>query len=173
MKCRRARSPNGTRAICTPGGYQRDRIGKFGRCRWGAAPDRGEQVGGQGQVQHLLLGHVDDHALPGGHLGQLLDAEPFLLGPLEGELGEQVLTHQPVLELTGLGEQPNELLAVLDSQRRLDRQSALLAPGSLTPMLPRGLPGSSWPLASAAKQDLAFAGWRTMVLGKSTRAAEV
>jgi len=85
--------------------------------------------------------------------------------PLEGELREQVLTHQSVLQLTGLSEQPNELLAVLDSQRRLDRQSPLLAPGSLTPMLPRGLPGSSRPLASATKQDLAFAGWRTMLLG--------
>jgi hypothetical protein len=75
----------------------------------GRGPDRGEQVGGQGQVEHLLLRHVDEHLLPGGHLGQLL--------------GEQVLTHQPVLQLTGLREQPHELLAVLDSQRRLDRQS--------------------------------------------------
>jgi hypothetical protein len=124
-------------------------------------------------VQHLLLGHVDEHGLPGGHLGQRLDAEPFLLGALEGELREQVLTHQPVLQLTGLGEQPNELLAVFDSQRRLYRQSPLLAPGNLTPMLPGELPGSSRPLASAARQDLAFAGWRTMLLGKSTRAAEV
>ena len=82
------------------------------------------------------LGHVDDHALPGGHLGKLLDAEPFLLGLLEGELREQVLTHQPVLQLTGLGELPNELLAVLDSQRRIDRQSRLLGSGGLTPMLP-------------------------------------
>src|SRR6266496_2274622 len=38
MKWRKARSPNGTSAICTPGGYQRDRMGKFGRCRCGAAP---------------------------------------------------------------------------------------------------------------------------------------
>src|SRR6266536_2533039 len=38
MKWRRARSPNGTSASCTPGGYQRLRIGKFGRCRCGAAP---------------------------------------------------------------------------------------------------------------------------------------
>src|SRR5919198_5093052 len=38
MKWRRARSPNGTSAIWTPGGYQRETIGKFGRCRWGAAP---------------------------------------------------------------------------------------------------------------------------------------
>jgi hypothetical protein len=133
----------------------------------GRRPDRGEQVGGQGQMQHLLLGHLDDHGLPGGHLGQLLDAEPFLLGPLEGELREQVLTHQPVLQLTGLGEQPDKLLAVLDSQRRLDRQSRLLASGGLTPMLPRGFTGSIRPLASAAEHDLAFAAcacWRTMLL---------
>jgi hypothetical protein len=89
----------------------------------GRGPDRGEQVGGQGQVEHLLLRHVDEHLLPGGHLGQLLVADPFVNAALEGELGEQVLTHQPVLQLTGLREQPHELLAVLDSQRRLDRQS--------------------------------------------------
>jgi hypothetical protein len=93
----------------------------------GRRPDRGEQVGGQGQMQHLLLGHLDEHGLPGGHLGQLLEAQPLISAALEGELGEQVLTHQPVLQLTGLGEQPHELLAVLDSQRRLDRQSRLLA----------------------------------------------
>jgi hypothetical protein len=78
-------------------------------------------------VEHLLLGHLDEHLFPGGHLGQLLGVEPFLPGVLEGELGEQVLTHQPVLQLTGLDEQPDELLAVLDSQRRLDRQARLLA----------------------------------------------
>ena len=38
MKCRSARSPNGTSAICTPGGYQPDRIGKFGRSKCGGAP---------------------------------------------------------------------------------------------------------------------------------------
>ena len=38
MKWRRARSPKPTSAICTPGGYQRDRMGKFGRWKWGAAP---------------------------------------------------------------------------------------------------------------------------------------
>jgi hypothetical protein len=74
-------------------------------------------------VQHLLLGHLDDDLFPGGHLGQLLGAEPLGGAAFEGELGEQVLTHQPVLQLTGLREQPHELLAVLDSQRRLDRQS--------------------------------------------------
>jgi hypothetical protein len=78
-------------------------------------------------MQHLLLGHLDEHLFPGGHLGQLLDAQPLISAALEGELGEQVLTHQPVLQLTGLGEQPDELLAVLDPQRRLDRQSPLLA----------------------------------------------
>ena len=38
MKWRSARSPNGTSAICTPGGYQRDKIGKLGRSKCGAAP---------------------------------------------------------------------------------------------------------------------------------------
>ena len=74
---------------------------------WGG-PDGGEQVGGQRQVQHLLLDDVDEHLLPGGHRGQLLVA-----------------------------------------QRRLERQSRLLASGGLTPMLPRRLSGSSRPLASA------------------------
>jgi hypothetical protein len=78
-------------------------------------------------MQHLLLDDVDEHPLPGGHLGQLLGAQPLIGAALEGELGEQVLAHQPVLQLTGLGEQPQQLLAVLDSQPRLDRQSRLLA----------------------------------------------
>ena len=37
-KCRRACSPNGTSASRTPDGYRRDRIGKFGRSKCGAAP---------------------------------------------------------------------------------------------------------------------------------------
>jgi hypothetical protein len=123
MKWRRARSPKGTSATCTPGGYQRDRVGKFGRCRWGAAPIAVSRLVARARWEHLLLRHVDEHLLPGGHLGQLLVADPFVNASLEGELGEQVLTHQPVLQLTGLREQPLELLAVLDSRRRLDRQS--------------------------------------------------
>ena len=38
MKWRSARSPNGTSAIWTIGGYQRDKIGKLGRSKCGAAP---------------------------------------------------------------------------------------------------------------------------------------
>ncbi len=38
MKWRSARSPNPTSAIWTPGGYQRDKIGKLGRSKCGAAP---------------------------------------------------------------------------------------------------------------------------------------
>jgi hypothetical protein len=34
------------------------------------------------------------------HIGQLLGGNSLLLGPLEAELREQVLTHQPVLQLT-------------------------------------------------------------------------
>jgi hypothetical protein len=100
-------------------------------------PDRGQQVGGQGQMQHLLLGHLDDHGLPSGHLGQLLAAEPFLQVPLEGELGEQVLAHQPVLH------------AELDPQRRLDRQSRLLASGWPDTDATREPTGPTRPLASA------------------------
>jgi hypothetical protein len=82
-------------------------VGEVGPVRVGG-PDRRQQVGGQGQMQHLLLGHLDDHDLPGGHPGQLLVAQPLISAALEGELGEQVLTHQPVLQLTGLVEQPHE-----------------------------------------------------------------
>jgi len=44
-------------------------------------------------VEHLLLGHVDDDGLPGGHLGQLLVGEALVGATLEGELREQVLAH--------------------------------------------------------------------------------
>ena len=49
---------------------------------WGG-PDGGEQVGGQRQVQHLLLDDVDEHLLPGGHRGQLLAAETLVTAALE------------------------------------------------------------------------------------------
>jgi hypothetical protein len=110
-----------------PGRIPARQDGEVGPVQMGGSPDRRQQVGGQGQMQHLLLADVDEHPLPSGHLGQLLGSEPFVRAALEGELGEQVLTHQPVLQLTGLREQPEQLLTALHPQRGLHRHRDLLA----------------------------------------------
>src|SRR5437773_4449555 len=108
MKWRRARSPKGTSATCTPWGYQRDRIGKFGRCRWGAAPIAVSRLVARARWSISCLVTSTITASQAATLASCSAPSPS--SALEGELGEQVLTHQPVLQLTGLDEQPDELL---------------------------------------------------------------
>jgi hypothetical protein len=81
--------------------------------------DRGQDVGGQRQVQHLLLDDIDQRGLPRLHPRELLRGKTLGDGALERELRVQVLTHQAMLDLAGLAQQVDKLLTALDLQRRL------------------------------------------------------
>ena len=81
--------------------------------------DRGQDVGGQRQVQHLLLDDIDQRGLPRLHPRELLRGETLAGGALERELRVQVLAHQAMLDLAGLAEQVDKLFPALHLQRRL------------------------------------------------------
>src|SRR5262245_7144735 len=65
-----------------------------------------------------------DHAAPAKHRLERVAGESLVFALLEGECREQVLAHDPVLELRGLVEHVDERLAVLDHKRRLRRRVA-------------------------------------------------
>ena len=81
--------------------------------------DRGEHVLHEREVQHLLGGDVGDRAAPAGDRLELLGGEPLVCALLEREGREQVLAHDPVLELGGLAQHVDQRLAMLDHERRL------------------------------------------------------
>src|SRR6266511_3713310 len=76
MKWRSARSPNPTSAIWTPGGYQRDKIGKLGPLEMRRRADGRQDVRAQRKVEHLLLDHTDQRCLPGLHPVELGGVRP-------------------------------------------------------------------------------------------------
>jgi hypothetical protein len=82
-------------------------------------PDRRQDVGSQRQVQHLLLDHGDQRRFPGLHPGELGLGQALVQPALERELRIQVLTHQTVLDLTGLTQQIHQLFPGFHPQRRL------------------------------------------------------
>ena len=81
--------------------------------------DRGEHVLHEREVQHLLGGDVGDRVAPAGDGVEFLRREPLVRALLERERREQVLAHDPVLELGGLAQHVDERLAMLDDERRL------------------------------------------------------
>ena len=94
---------------------------EIGPLEMGRGAKRAQDVGGQGQVQHLLLDDVDQGQFPGLDAGQLLRRDAFLDAPLQRELGVQVFAEQAVLEFAGLTEQVDELLPALNSQGRFGK----------------------------------------------------
>jgi hypothetical protein len=93
-----------------------------GEVRRGA--DRREQVLDQREVEHLVSRHVGDDLAPALHGRQLVLGQPLVGALLEREHGEQVLEHDPVLQLSGLVEHVDQRLAMLDHERRLGRRLA-------------------------------------------------
>ena len=51
---------------------------QVGALEMGRGPDSGQDVGGQGQMQHLLLDDVDESGLPGLDSVQLVGREPLV-----------------------------------------------------------------------------------------------
>src|SRR6266481_4154075 len=124
MKWRSARSPNGTSAICTPGGYQRDTIGKLGRSKCGAAPMAVKMLVASARCSISCLITLISAFSPGLHPGELGLGQALIQPALERELRVQVLTHQAVLELAGLTQQIHQLLPGIHPQRRLSQRIA-------------------------------------------------
>ena len=81
--------------------------------------DRRQQVLDEREVQHLLLRDGEDRRAPAVHRLELLGGEALIGALLHREGREEVLAEDRVLELGGLAEQVDELLAVLDDDRRL------------------------------------------------------
>jgi hypothetical protein len=72
--------------------------------------DRGEHVLHEGEVQHLLGGDLCDLPAPAGDGLELLGGEAFVDALLERERREEVLAHDPVLDLGGLAQHVDERL---------------------------------------------------------------
>ena len=83
--------------------------------------DRREQVVHEREVEHLLGRDVRDRGPPAVDRRQLAPCQPLVLALLERERREQVLAHDPVLELGRLAQHVDQRLAMLDHERRLGR----------------------------------------------------
>jgi len=105
----------------------RRRLGEVRAPQVGGGADGSQQVRHQGQVQHLLLGHLLDRLAPARDRPDLVGAQPLVLLLLAREGGEEVAAAEPVLELGGLIQQGDELLPRFGAQRGSSRH-------------PRGLP---------------------------------
>jgi hypothetical protein len=92
---------------------------QVGALEMGRRADSGQDVGGQGQVQHLLLDDVDEGGLPGLDPSELLRREALVGGALERELCVQVFAHEGMLDFAGLAEEVDKLFPALHLQRRL------------------------------------------------------
>ncbi len=96
---------------------RRDREVRAAQVRRGA--HGGEQVLHQREVQHLLLGDVDELVAPVLHERLHVGGEALAGVLLERERGEEVLAEDEMLQLGGLAEDVDQRLAVLDADRRL------------------------------------------------------
>jgi hypothetical protein len=81
--------------------------------------DGSEHVLDERQVEHLLLGDLEDRLPPAADRPVLLGRQAFVAGPLQREGRVEVLAHDPVLELGGLAQEIDERIAVLDHDGRL------------------------------------------------------
>ncbi len=98
------------------GGYQRERIGKLGRSKWGAAPIAVRMLVASARCSISCL---MTSMMAGSQAWMRVSCSgvtPSLDAALEGELRVQVLAEQAVLELAGLAEQVDELLPAIHEQ---------------------------------------------------------
>jgi hypothetical protein len=127
MKCCSAGSPEGHQRQVHARRIVVRRRGQVGPGQMRRRADRREHVLHQREVEHLLGGDVGDRPPPAGDGLELLRCEAFVLALLQRERREQVLAHDPVLELGGLAEHVDQRLAMLDHEGRLRfRPSAAL-----------------------------------------------
>src|SRR5262249_11469054 len=91
-------------------------LGQVGPRQMGTYPNGRQQVAGDGQMEHLLLGNPHDRGSPPFDRGELLTREPFIDGALERERSKQILTHDRMLKLSGRAEHVDERAAMLDDE---------------------------------------------------------
>ena len=103
------------------------------------AADRGEHVADRPEMRHLLACDREDHALPAAHELGLREGEPLRGALLHRVRREEVLDEQPMLELGGLGQRDDELLARVDERVHGD---------SLTRERARASVACTWPARS-------------------------
>ncbi len=103
-------------------GVRRER--EVGTLERGPGTDRREEVLHEREVEHLLLGNVDQLPTPAPRRVELILRETFVVAILEREGGVEVLAHHQLLERGGLAERPDQRLAVLQDHRRLARDGA-------------------------------------------------
>ena len=135
--------------------------GQVGALEMRCGADGGQDVGGQRQVQHLLLDDVDEGGLPGLNTVQLLRRQALAGRAFERELCVQVFAHQAMLKLAGLAEEVDKLFPALGLQRRLSSHRDLHSwpsrawrqeTGCNTPDLPlRACPAASPPSSPGAQ----------------------
>ena len=94
-------------------------LGQVGPRQMRAYPDGRQQVAGDGQMKHLLLGNHEDRGSPPLDRCELLVREPFIDGAFEREGRKEVLTHESVLKLRGRAEHVDERAAMLDNDGAL------------------------------------------------------
>src|SRR6185295_61632 len=107
------------------------------RCR----ADRREHVLHEREVQHLLGADVGDRPPPASDGLELLRREPLVLALLERERREQVLAHDPVLELGGLTQHVDQRLAMLDDELGLGLRPSTARRQDLREATPSGAAG--------------------------------
>jgi hypothetical protein len=106
------------------GGIVTRRRGQVRAGEVGSGADRGQNVLHEREVEHLLGRDMRDHLPPATHRLERVGRDSLVFALLEREGREQVLAHDPVLELRGLAEHVDQRLAVLDHERRLRRRLA-------------------------------------------------
>ena len=85
----------------------------------GRGPDCGHQVRDECEVKHLLQSDALQDGAPPIDRRELLRCQALLDTLLQTEARIEVLAHDPMLELGGLGQQIPEMLTMLDDDRWL------------------------------------------------------
>jgi hypothetical protein len=98
---------------------------EVGAAEGGGRPDGRHQVGHQRDVQHLVDGDAAQRRAPPTDDRGLLLGE--LVVGLETELGEQVLAHEHVFELSCLGQQEPQMLSVRDDDLGLGHVTIMVS----------------------------------------------
>jgi len=108
----------------------------------GGRSDRGQQVLNHRPVQHLLSGDAEDHLAPPLDGLKLISPQTRTRRAFEAERGVEVLAHQAMLKLGGLGQKIGQLLAVSHHDDRL-AHTRKVSPTTATEHPARRAPGST------------------------------
>ncbi len=103
------------------GGQHAGRDREIATAEMGDTTDRVHQIGHQGQMGHLVDGDIDDGTRPLGDLGARLGVDIVVGLGLQAPSGIEIAAHQVVLDLGRFGERVEQLLAIMDADRRFGK----------------------------------------------------